>query len=448
MKVERDILHQLAAWKTKEERKPLILQGARQTGKTFVMKTFGERYFRHVAYFNFDEVKELKALFEATKNIQRLLGQLALYTPVPIVPESTLIIFDEIQECNEALNSLKYFNENAPEYAIIAAGSLLGVSLAKGDSFPVGKVEFLQMYPVTFKEFIAADSSELFDYMEKSTLNEEIPMIIFNRLTESFHRYQVTGGMPEVISNMLGNKGMEQVESDLQMILNAYALDFSKHAEERDIPKINAVWNSIPSQLSRENRKFLYKLVKPGARAREYEDALLWLEHAGLVRRVFANVKPFLPLSAYDDLSAFKIYLSDIGLLRRLAKLPPEAVLSGSPIYKEFKGALTENYVLQSLITQFEVPLRYWTSEGKAEVDFLIQHNMDIIPVEVKSAHSISGKSLQVYNQLYSPQLRIRYSFNNIKKDGNLLNIPVFLADWTKNLITSENKYLQKKHVG
>jgi predicted AAA+ superfamily ATPase len=228
---------------------------------------------------------------------------------------------------------------------------------------------------------------------------------------------------------------MEKVEEDLQSILNAYALDFSKHAETKDIPKIAAIWNSIPSQLSRENRKFLYKLVKPGARAREYEDALLWLEHAGLVIRILSNTKPFLPLVAYDDLTAFKIYLSDIGLLRRLAKLPPDIVLNSSLLYAEFKGAITENIILQSLVTQFEVVPRYWTSGGKAEVDFLIQNNTGIIPVEVKSTHSICGKSLHVFNEKYSPKLRIRYSFNNLKKDGNLLNIPVFLADWTKQLI-------------
>jgi predicted AAA+ superfamily ATPase len=221
----------------------------------------------------------------------------------------------------------------------------------------------------------------------------------------------------------------------LQIILNAYTLDFAKHAENKDIPRITEIWKSLPSQLSRENRKFLYKLVKPGARAREYEDALLWLQQAGLVHRVFANTKPALPISAYDDLTAFKIYLSDIGLLRKLAKLPPEIILNSSPLYSEFKGAMTENYVLQSLVKQFEVMPRYWTSDGKAEVDFLLQNGLEIIPIEVKSAHSIAGKSLHIYNEKYSPTLRIRYSFNNLKKDGNLLNIPVFLADWTKQII-------------
>jgi predicted AAA+ superfamily ATPase len=364
-----------------------------------------------------------------------LLGQLATHTSAAIEPQKTLIIFDEIQECNKALNALKYFCEETPEYAIIAAGSLLGVAMSRGDSFPVGKVDFLQMHPLTFKEFLAADAPELWDFVENSSKWEEIPLIIFNQLTESFRRYQVTGGMPEAAAAFLDNKGMECVEQILQNILNAYALDFSKHAANRDIPKITEIWRSIPSQLSRENRKFLYRLVKPGARAREYEDALLWLGQAGLVHRVNASVKPALPISAYDDPTAFKIYLSDIGLLRKLAKLPPEIILNNSPLYAEFKGAMTENYILQSLVAQFEVAPRYWTSGGKAEVDFIVQDSLEIIPMEVKSANSVAGKSLHVYNEKYSPRQRVRYSLNNLKKDGNLCNIPVFLTDWTKRIL-------------
>ena len=438
MIIERDIFHRLESWKEQARRKPLILQGARQTGKTWLMKTFGERSFEHTAYFNFDKNEEIHNVFEGTKDTERLLGKLAFYTKQPIIPQKTLIVFDEIQECNKALNSLKYFCEDAPQYAIMAAGSLLGVSLSKGDSFPVGKVDFLRLYPLTFKEFLAADSPELHCFTENINSIEEIPLIIFNRLVESFNRYQIIGGMPEVASNFLDNRGMEKVEDNLQIILNAYELDFAKHAEKKDIPKITAIWSSIPSQLSRENRKFIYKLVKPGARAREYEDALLWLEHAGLVYRIFANSKPFLPLTAYDDVTAFKIYLSDIGLLRRLAKLPPEIILSGSPIYTEFRGAAAENAVLQSLVTQFDVKPRYWTSDGKAEVDFLIQHNTEIIPVEVKAAQNVSGKSLHLYNEKYSPKLRIRFSLKNLKKDDNILNIPLFLVDWTKKIIQKQ----------
>ena len=435
MELERRIIKKLAVWKMSIDRKPLILQGARQIGKTWALQTFGKQYFEHTAYFNFEETKELKNEFEKTKDPERLIGQLQLYTYSPILPEKTLIIFDEIQECNAALNSLKYFCENVPEYAIVAAGSLLGVSVLKGDSFPVGKVSFLPMFPVSFKEFLFAAAPDLFDFLENKNDLQEIPLIICNRLSEEFRKYQLTGGMPKTVSNFLDNKGVEKVEEDLQEILNAYSLDFSKHAGNKDIPKITAIWQSLPSQLSRENRKFLYKLIKTGARAREYEDALLWLQHAGLVYRVFANTKPALPLSAYDDLSAFKLYVSDVGLLRRLAKLPPEIIVNDSLLYVEFKGAMTENYILQSLTPQFDAPLRYWTSEGKAEVDFLLQNLLDIIPIEVKSAHSVAGKSLAVYNDLYSPNLRIRFSFNNLRKDGNLLNIPVFLADWTKKII-------------
>lgn len=431
MAIEREIINLLEKWKSGKNRKPLILKGARQIGKTWIMKEFGKRYFKSIAYFNFEEIKELKDIFVSTKNVERILGQLALHTNTGINPETTLIIFDEIQECNEALNSLKYFCENAPEYAVIAAGSLLGVTLSKGDSFPVGKVDFLQMYPVTFKEFLATESPDIFKYVEEMNSLEELPSIVFNRLGESYNKYQISGGMPQAVSDLLENSGMSAVEKTLQNILNAYALDFSKHAETKEIPRITSIWNSIPSQLSKENRKFVYKLVKPGARAREYEDALLWLQHAGLIHRVFANIKPFLPLSAYDDISAFKIYLSDVGLLRRLARLSPDTVLSGSPIYTEFKGAMAENFVLQSLVTQFEVTPRYWVSEGKAEVDFIIQNNDRILPIEVKSAQNTNGKSLFIYNSLYHPKLRIRYSKNNIKRDDNLLNIPIFLVDWS-----------------
>ncbi|MDR0970456.1 MAG: AAA family ATPase [Lentimicrobiaceae bacterium] len=434
MRIERDIVQQLEAWKANPRRKPLILQGARQIGKTDVMQTFGKQSFAHTAYFSFENNDELQQIFDTTKDPHRLLGILQPYTSVAIEPQNTLIIFDEIQECNKALNSLKYFCEEAPEYAIIAAGSLLGVSLSTG-CFPVGKVDFLPMYPLTFREFLRADAPDLFDFAENRQTIDELPCIIFNRLAESFNRYRVTGGMPEVASVFLDNLGMEATENVLTSILNAYANDFAKHAVPGNIPRITAIWNSLPSQLARENRKFLYKLVKPGARAREYEDALLWLQHAGLVYRIFANTKPGLPISAYDDLTAFKMYCSDIGLLRRLAKLPPEIILNQSPLYSEFKGAMNENFVLQALIPQFEVTPRYWTSNGKAEVDFIIQNGLDIIPIEVKSEHSVASKSLSVYNELYNPKLRIRYSMNNLKKDGNLLNIPLFLADYTKSLI-------------
>jgi predicted AAA+ superfamily ATPase len=373
--------------------------------------------------------------FEQTKDPARLIPVLQLYTSEPILPGETLIIFDEIQQSNKALNSLKYFCENAPQYHVVAAGSLLGVSMSHGDSFPVGKVQFLTMYPVTFREFLRIDNAAVFNYVEQITAIEPLTMAVFNQLMESWRRYQVCGGMPAAASAMLDAKGMDEVEMRQQEVLTAYALDFAKHAETKDIPRIAAIWNSIPSQLSKENRKFVYKLVKTGARAREYEDALLWLEHAGLVHRVFCSSKPGLPLSAYDDVSAFKIYLCDAGLLRRMAQLPVEVLTVDSPLYAEFKGAMAENYVLQSLLSQSEIKPRYWTSSATAEVDFIWQVGLEVVPIEVKSGKSTQGKSLSVYCNHYNPEKMICFSLNNMKQSERLISIPIFLADWTLRIL-------------
>lgn len=435
MRIERNITTKMLQWKDATNRLPLIIEGARQIGKTWVMLDFGKRYFEYVAYFNFERDLELSALFESTKSVERIISQLVFHTNVPIRPESTLIIFDEIQECNSALNTLKYFSEDAPEYAVMAAGSLLGVALSKGDSFPVGKVHFEKMYPISFKEFLAVDQPDMYEFAESLNAIEHLPQVVLNKLEESLNRYMLTGGMPKVVSDFLDQGGAQEVETNLQNILAAYTLDFSKHAAAKDIPRIAEIWKSVPSQLSRENRKFLYKLVKTGARAREYEDALLWLQHAGLIYRVFAISKPHLPISAYDDLSAFKIFVSDIGLLRKMAQLPAEVIVTENPIFSEFKGAMTENYVLQSLVTQYDVMPRYWASSGRAEVDFVVQDNMRVIPIEVKSSLSIAGKSLSIYDDLFHPELRIRYSSRNLHRDGNLLNIPLSLSDWTNKLI-------------
>ncbi|MBP3518921.1 MAG: ATP-binding protein [Parabacteroides sp.] len=435
MEIERDIISALAAWKQRSERKPLIIQGARQIGKTWIMRKFGEEYFDFVAYFNFDASEELCREFEHTKNPGRLVDILRLYTESPIEPGRTLIIFDEIQQCNKALNSLKYFCEDAPEYYILAAGSLLGVSLSQGDSFPVGKVEFLNMYPVTFREFLRVDAPQMYEYLESLTEIAPLPEIVMGRVGEAYRRYQVCGGMPAAVTAMLEKRGVQEVEEIQKSILTAYALDFAKHAPGKDIPRITAIWNSIPSQLAKENRKFIYKLVKTGARAREYEDALLWLEHAGMVYRIFCASKPGLPLSAYDDLSAFKIYLCDGGLLRVMAQLPVDVFWSENTLYAEFKGAMAENGVLQSLVAHFDVQPRYWTSEATAEVDFLLQNHMALLPVEVKSGTRLGGKSLSVYISRFAPELALRYSMNNLKRDGVILNIPIFLADWTKKIL-------------
>ena len=435
MELRREIMDALVRWKEDGHRKPLIIQGARQIGKTLLMRKFGEQYYEHVAYFNFDASEELCREFENTKDPARLLGVLRLYADRPIEAGKTLLIFDEIQQSNKALNSLKYFCEECPEHHVMAAGSLLGVSLSRGDSFPVGKVDFLQMYPISFKEFLYADDRRMFDYLEGVDSLVPLPEIVMGKVAESYRRYLVCGGMPAAVTALLEERGTQAVETVQKAILAAYALDFAKHAPTKDIPRIAAVWDSIPSQLARENRKFLYKLVKNGARAREYEDALLWLQHAGLIYRVFCATKPGLPLSAYDDVSAFKIYLCDVGLLRVMARLPVEVLWTESPLYREFKGAMAENAVLQTLVSHFEVFPRYWTSEGTAEVDFLLQRGLSLIPVEVKAGNSVRGKSLGVYVDRFRPEVAVRYSMKNLRRDGGVLNIPLFMADWTEKLL-------------
>jgi len=435
MQIERTVQKKLSAWKIDPNRKPLVLQGARQVGKTWLLKYFGTVEFDNVAYFNFEEQPDLKQFFENTKDIKRIVQNLSLVHGLPIEPQKTLIIFDEIQECNEALNTLKYFYENAPEYAVASAGSLLGVAMSKGNSFPVGKVDFLQVNPISFSEFLSADDPQLFAYVESIDKLEPIPDIFFNPLVDKLKKFFICGGMPEAVVALLEQQDIEKTQQVLQNIVNAYALDFSKYAESKDVPKINHLWLSIPSQLARDNKKFLYQSVRTGARSREYEDALLWLSHAGLVHRIFKITKPGLPISAYDDLSAFKLYLLDVGLLRRLSLLDPIAVREGNRLFTEFKGALTENYVLQHLVKNFEVQPRYWTSGNQAEVDFIIQLKNEIIPIEVKSDENVRSKSLSIYNGLYEPSVRVRYSLRNLKKHDGLINIPLFLVDYTEKLL-------------
>lgn len=431
MKIRRDIIKLLKQWKDSENRKPILLKGARQTGKSWIMEEFGKECFEYVALFNFDKVDELSGIFDRTKDVQRILKELALYTDVPIEAGKTLIVFDEIQMCEGALNSLKYFCEDAPQYHIIAAGSLLGVAIRKKQmSVPVGKVQVLRMYPVTFKEFLREADERTFQYVDNLESINSLPEIILNKLELEYRRYRVCGGMPEAVVALLDNRGTRQVEDILQNILDMYALDFSKYASAVEIPRIRSLWNSLPSQLAKENRKFIYRIVKSGARAREYEDALLWLEEAGLIYRIFNVSKPGMPLSAYQDLSAFKVYACDCGLLRRLAKLSPEVILSGNTGYTEFKGALTENAILQALIPQSDVSPYYWSSENRAEVDFVLQLPLQVVPVEVKSDARISGKSLSVYNNKFEPAVRVRLSMNNLKENGGLLSCPIPLADW------------------
>lgn len=432
-------MSKLLAWKNSPYRKPLILKGVRQVGKTWILKEFGKLYYKNIAYFNFDENKEYKQFFETTKNVERILQNLMLASGQKIEPENTLIIFDEVQDCPEVINSMKYFCENAPQYHVACAGSLLGITLAKPSSFPVGKVNFMQINPMTFTEFLLANGDEnLAKFIEQIDKIEPIPDAFFNPLYEKLKMYYVTGGMPESVLMWAKARDVNAMQDTLFEIITAYERDFAKHPNVSEFPKISMIWNSIPSQLARENKKFLYKVVKNGARAREYEDALQWLVSAQLVYKIYRNTAPSLPIAAYDDVSAFKIYLADVGLLRRLAQLAPTAFAEGNRLFTEFKGALTENYVLQALLTQFEVTPRYWSQTNPPyEVDFLIQRENDIFPVEVKSEANINSRSLKKFKELFPNQtkLRIRFSLNNLKLDDDMLNIPLFMADYTDKLI-------------
>lgn len=416
----------------------MILKGVRQVGKTWILNEFGKRCYDNVAYFNFDEQEELASFFETTKDVKRILQNLMMVNGSPILPEKTLVIFDEVQECNKALNTLKYFCEKAPEYHIACAGSLLGITLSKPSSFPVGKVDFMTIYPMSFTEFLMANGDEnLVDYMKGIEVIGPIPEIFFNQLHEKLKMYFITGGMPEAVRSWTEERDTGLVQTALRNILNAYELHFSKHAEIKDIAKLGLIWNSIPPQLARENKKFLYSAVKEGARAREYEDALTWLCNAGMTYKIYRNTKPGLPLSAYDDLTAFKLYTVDTGLLRRLALLDPVAFNEGIRLFTEFRGALTENFILQGLVDKYEAIPRYWTSGGLAEVDFVIQRGNDIIPVEVKADQNINGRSLTLYGQKYEAEtkIRVRFSLRNLKQDGKLLNIPLFMIDHIDKLI-------------
>lgn len=440
MEIRRDIIDTFLKWKEDADRKPILLKGARQIGKTWAMEAFGKEAFEFCAKFDFDRQPELKSVFQTTKNPERILKELSLYTEVPLVAGKTLIVFDEIQECEEALNSLKYFYEDAPEYHIIAAGSLLGVAVKKKSmTVPVGKVHILRMYPISFREFLRSADERLFEYVEGLQQATPLPEIIFNKLKTEYRRYMVCGGMPEAVISLLDNKGMETVEQVLQDILDLYELDFAKYATSKEIPRIHTIWHSLPSQLAKENRKFIYKVLKSGARSKDYEDALLWLEDAGMIYRTFNITKPALPVSAYEDPTAFKVYACDCGLLRRLAKLPATVVLDSTANYTEFKGSMAENAILQSLmpLLKDDVP-HYWSPDSRAEVEFIIQHGEDIIPIEVKAEQCVSGRSLSVYTEKYHPKYRIRFSFLNLQYKSGLLSCPSPLSEWYERFLPKE----------
>lgn len=437
MEIKREIIERFRKWKDSPTRKPILLKGARQIGKTWAMETFGHECFEYCVKFDFDRQPELKSVFQNTKEPARIIKELTLYCEQPILQGRTLIIFDEIQECEEALNSLKYFCDDAPGYHIIAAGSLLGVAVKKKKmTVPVGKVNVMKMFPVTFKEFLYSSDKSTYDYIERLDKIERLPEIILNKLLLEYRRYQVCGGMPEAVVALLDNRGMAEVEKILQDILDLYELDFAKYADAKEIPRIQAIWHSLPSQLSKENRKFIYKVVRSGARSKDYEDALMWLEQAGMIYRVYNISKPGMPLSAYQEPDAFKVYACDCGLLRRLANLPPAVILDTQTVnYTEFKGALAENTVLESLMPLLVQDLpSYWTSAASAEVEFVLQWDADIIPVEVKAEGNISGSSLAQYNKKYAPEYRVRFSSLNLQYNGGLLSSPSPFAAWFDRL--------------
>lgn len=426
--MERLIINDLIEWKNRKSRKPLILKGVRQCGKTYILKEFGKENYEDVAYFNFEGNPALAERFEQDLDPKRILIELGILAKKPIKPQSTLIIFDEIQFCNKALTSLKYFHEQAPEYQIVSAGSLLGISLSKPLSFPVGKVDFLTLRPMSFYEFVLAhDERMLLDYLEDININTPVPQMFADKLITLLKTYYVTGGMPEVVANWVDSKDVSEVERIQDVILNSYELDFAKHAPSTDFPKLSLIWRSIPDQLAKENGKFVYGYVKHGARAKDLEDALQWLVSAGMAYKVCKIEKPAMPLSAYSNQSYFKLYMADIGLLRRMSRLPATSIFEESILYSEFKGAITENFVLSEFINLHgDVPY-YWKSGNTAEVDFIAQFGEKIVPIEVKASTNVKSRSLGVYREKYNPEISFRTSMLNLKKDNGLVNIPLYM---------------------
>jgi hypothetical protein len=431
--MKRFITDKLIDWKNSKDRKPLILKGARQVGKTYILKEFGEKYYDDVAYFNFDHDDGLAELFLNTKDPKRIIEQLSLANGKKINPETTLIIFDEIQECPNALNSLKYFCEEANDYHVVCAGSLLGIRLSK-TSFPVGKVDFLSLHPMTFSEFLIADGSEnLVEVMRNTKEIKEIPKLFESELIEKLKIYYIVGGMPEVVYSWVNDKDIEKVNKIQKNILDSYENDFSKHTDTSEANKISLIWNGIPRELARENKKFVYQVVKEGARAREYEGALNWLNDANLISKCYLVTKCAFPLKAYNDLSAYKIYMNDIGLLRRMSNLDSSIILEGNKLLEEFKGSFTENYVASVLNYLSDESLNYYTFL-RNEIDFVIQRKNKIIPIEVKSDKCTNHNSLTKYNANNDNEISFVFSKNNLSKDGKVVNIPLYFIEYIDNL--------------
>lgn len=433
----RKKIDDLIKWKNSNTRKPLILRGARQVGKTWLMKEFGKNYYEKCAYINFDDNSRMEELFSGDFDIDRIIQGLKIESNVNIEPENTLIIFDEVQETPKALTALKYFYEKANQYHIIAAGSLLGVAMHEGTSFPVGKVDFLDLYPLSFYEFLQALGEEqLVELIQKNDF--QLITVFADKLKQYLKQYFYIGGMPEVVASYIENKDFNEVRRKQEILLQAYEQDFSMHAPNSVVPRIRQLWNNIPTQLAKENKKFIYGLIKEGARAREYELALSWLIDCGLVYQINRVNDCKVPLSAYQDFSAFKLYLLDVGLLCAMSKIDATTILEGNEIFVEFKGALTEQFVLTELKSNTTFPIFYWSAEkGMAELDYLVQIGRYNVPIEVKSSENLQAKSLKVFAQKYNTKINVRTSMSDYKVEDWLINIPLYLIGNIENIIKS-----------
>ena len=430
--MKRNAIHDLIEWKSREDRKPLVLKGARQVGKTWLMKEFGANYYDHFVYFNFDEEDQLKSIFETNKNPQRIIELLSLVVGEKILPGETLIIFDEIQECPDALNSLKYFKEKANEYHVIAAGSLLGTLLAEPKSYPVGMVNLLNIYPMTFDEFLGAVDPGLYTYYESIQKEQHIEEIFHERLMEAYSYYLIIGGMPECVSSWVNHKDPVRISQIQKELIEVYENDFSKHNGKVNSGRILMVFRSIAAQLAKPNEKFMYGAVREGGRARDFEEAIEWLVSAGMLNRVYNVSKAEHPLSAFDKLEQFKLFLFDTGLLKQMAGIDNGAILLNGGF--QFKGPLTENYVLQQLRGQFEVEPRYYSTKN-SEIDFVLQNGTEIIPVEAKGGEDKTAPSFKRFIADHCPGHALRFSRRGYRKDGAITNIPLYLARKTRELL-------------
>lgn len=430
--MKRSAIQDLLKWKTAEDRKPLVLKGARQVGKTWLMKEFGQNYYNSCVYFNFDEEDELKSIFETNKNPHRIIELLSIIAGEKILPAETLIIFDEIQECPEALNTLKYFREKANDYHVIAAGSLLGTLLAKPKSYPVGMVNLLDIYPLTFDEFLCAVDPSLYDYYNSIQKGRPIEDIFHNRLLEAYHYYLIIGGMPECVASWIQYKDPVKISQIQHELIEVYENDFSRHNGKVNSGRILMVFRSIVSQLAKPNEKFMYGAVREGGRARDFEEAIEWLVSAGMLNRVYNVSRMEHPLSAFDRLDHFKLFLFDTGLLKHMAGIDNGAILLKSDY--QFKGPLTENYCLQQLRGQFEIAPRYF-SDKNSEIDFVLQYGTEIIPIEVKGGEDKSAPSFKRYIADHHPEYALRFSKRGYRKDGDITNLPLYLARRTRDFL-------------